>query len=450
MSETETLATVVRTTEFEDLPEAVVTKANEAILDYLGVALYGSRHEAGEHVAAYVSDTGGDGAAPMIGREKTAAPGAALANGTFGHAIDYDDTFESLVLHPTSPVFGAAFAASGRTDVTGKSLLTAYTVGIETAYRVGRSVYPAHYDHGWHITGTVGTLGATAATASILDLSVSEIRHALGIAAASSSALKKNFGSMTKPLHAGHAAQSGVRAALLAERGFTADPNILDGDLGYGTVMSPGGTYDPDVIEAGHDEWGVLDIGYKPYPSGVITHAAMDALRDLVLEHDLEPEDVDRVVVTLDDAASEMLHHENPENALQAKFSIEFCLASVLREREVGLAEFTDDYVTDETTRSVMDLVERDFEANLFEGPFANYGARVTVETLDGETLVGRERFAPGSPNNPLSRDRLERKFREGAAAVLDPDEIESVLDALEGLEEPGSLDRLRSTVIRA
>ncbi|MFB6133658.1 MAG: MmgE/PrpD family protein [Halanaeroarchaeum sp.] len=360
MGETETLARLVRTTAFADLPDAVVSKANEAILDYLGVALYGSRHDVGRRVAAYVSATTGEGSAPMIGRGEAAAPGAALANGTVGHAIDFDDTFESLVLHPTSPVFGAAFAVSGRTDATGASLLTAYVLGVETAYRVGQSVYPAHYDHGWHITGTVGALGATAAAASLLDLSANEIRHALGIAASSSSALKKNFGSMTKPLHAGHAAQSGVRAALLASRGFTADPDILDGGLGYGTVMSPGGTYDPTVIEEGGDQWGVRDVGYKPYPSGVITHAAMDALRDLVIDHDLEPADVDRVVVTLDeDLSLDTRVGHILDEFTQAEFArlrdgltatgitAAFSIPSIHLERTDWLRELVGDLVTD-------------------------------------------------------------------------------------------------------
>lgn len=449
MSETSAMATAITSIDYDDVPEPVLTRAKEAILDYVGVALYGSHHEVGEIVADYVRATSGGGETPMLGRNPTATAGAALANGTFGHAIDYDDTFESLVLHPTSPTFAAAHAASAVADADGRSLLTGYVAGIETAYRVGQSVYPGHYEHGWHITGTVGTFGATAAAASVLDLPTAAVEHALGIAASSSASLKKNFGSMTKPLHAGHAAQSGLRAALLASRGFTADPEILEGQLGYGNVMTPDGSYDPAPITDPDDEWGVMDIGYKPYPSGVITHAAMDALRELVEDADLSPADVSSVVVTLDDAASEMLHHREPENALQAKFSIEFCLAAILRERTVGLHEFTDEYVAEPATRDAIDLVERDFEANLFEGPYANYGTRVTVTTEDGRELVATERFAPGSPNNPITEARLERKFREAAATVLDEDDVDAVAEAIDTLERPGSLDRLNDAVTR-
>jgi 2-methylcitrate dehydratase PrpD len=449
MSETAAMATAITSIDYDDVPDPVLAKAKGAILDYVGVALYGSHHEVGNIVTDYVTAIGGSGETPMLGRKPTGSAGAALANGTFGHAIDYDDTFESLVLHPTSPTFAAAHAATAVADADGRSLLTGYVVGIETAYRVGQSVYPSHYEHGWHITGTAGTFGATASVASILDLSTEAVEHALGIAASSSSSLKKNFGSMTKPLHAGHAAQSGLRAALLASQGFTADPEILDGQLGYGAVMTPDGSYDPAPITDPEDGWAVMDIGYKPYPSGVITHAAMDALRELVEEEGLTPDDVASIVVTLDEAASEMLHHHNPENALQAKFSIEFCLAAILRERTVGLLEFTDEYVTESETRDVIDFVDRDFEANLFEGPYANYGARVTVTTEDGRELVATERFAPGSPNNPISEDRLEGKFREAATTVLDENDVDAVAEAIDTLERTGSLGQLNDAVTK-
>lgn len=448
MSETDALADLVVNTTFDDVPQGVIRKSKEAILDYVGVTIYGSRHEVGEIVTEYVDETSGDGDAPVLGRGRTRTPAAALANGAFGHAVDYDDTFESIVLHPTAPTFAAAYAASARTDAMGRDLLTAYVVGIETAYRVGHSVYPAHYDHGWHITDTVGTFGAAAAAASVLSLSTTEAKHAFGVAASSSSSLKKNFGSMTKPLHSGHAAQAGVRAALLASKGFTADPEIFEGDLGYGTVMSPGGTYDPDIVRSGvDDQWGVMDIGYKPYPSGVITHAAMDTMRDIVVDYDLDRDEVDTVVVTLDDAASEMLHHKEPENALQAKFSIEFCLAAILRETDVGIHEFTDEYVDDPTTRRTMETVERDFEPNLFEGSFANYGARVTVWMHDGRELTAQEKFAPGTPNNPLSRERIEDKFRECALAVLGESVVDDVAEAIDSLDERGALDEFTAAV---
>jgi 2-methylcitrate dehydratase PrpD len=448
VSETEALATFVEETSLSDVPEDVQQKAKEAITDLVGVAVYGSHHDVGERVASYVDATFSSGEATVLARGNASSPGAALANASFGHAVDYDDTFESIVIHPTSPVFSAALAAGERAGASGAAVLTAYVVGVDVAYRTGHSTYPEHYENGWHSTGTVGTFGAAAAAASVMGLSAERIRHAFGIAASGSSALKKNFGTMTKPLHSGHAAQMGVRAATLAAEGFTADPSVFEGKIGYGTAMTPGGTYDPDELtrELG-ETWAVMDIGYKPYPSGVITHAAMDALREIVVDNDLAPDDVEAVTVALDDAASEMLHHENPQTGLEAKFSIEFCLASVLRERDPGIHEFTDEYVTAPATREQTKKVTRAFEENLFGGNYANYAARVDVTTVGGEELSNEITYAPGSPNNPLSEERLRAKFDECARDVLSADDADAAYEAIADLESEGALERFVEAV---
>lgn len=444
MGETAALAEHSVNIEYEDIPKETVEHAKRAIRDYLGVAVYGSHHEVGDQILGYVDRCMSGEEATVIGRGTASPTGAALANATFGHAIDYDDTFESIVIHPSSPVFGATLAAGEVADASGKDLITAYTAGCEAAYRVGHSTYPNHYQNGWHSTGTVGSFGSTAAAAHLLDLSVDETTAAFGIVASASSSLKKNFGTMTKPLHAGHAAETGVRSALLAAEGFTADDAILEGNIGYGEVMTTDGSYDStDITEDLGEEWAVLDIGFKPHPSGVITHAAMDALRTLVIEHDLTPETVDRVTVALDDAASEMLHHANPDDALQAKFSIEFCLAAILREQKAGIHEFTDEYVNQPETKEVIAKIDRSFEETLFDAHYASYGARVTVETADGETLVKEVKHHPGSPNNPVSEDRLRAKFDECVLTVLSDDETAQLADVIADLENDGSVDDL-------
>lgn len=436
MPETAVLADFVESTTYDDVPPEALTHAKEAIRDYVGVALYGSHHEVGEKISRYTSQYGGNGSVTVLQREAQSAPAAALANGAFGHAIDYDDTFESIVIHPTSPIFAAALAAAEEANTSTRELLVGYIIGCEAAYRVGHSTYPEHYQNGWHSTGTAGSFGATAAAASVFDLSTSQIERALGIVGSASSSLKKNFGTMTKPLHAGHAAQMGIRSALLAQDGFTADPGILEGDIGYSNVMTTDGAYDPEEITEGlGEEWAVHDIGYKPYPSGVITHAAMDAMRTIVRNNDIVPDNVENVVVTLEDAASEMLIHAQPDDALQAKFSIEFCLAAVLREGDAGIHEFTDEYVTQQATRDAIAKVTRAFEEDLFGDDFAGYGAIVRVQTSSQEY---REeiRYAPGSPNNPVDDDRLRNKFYECATSRLSQSEAESLETSILELEE--------------
>jgi 2-methylcitrate dehydratase PrpD len=451
--ETAALAAFVTGTEFEDVPEHTVADVKRAIRDYCGVALYGSQHPVGEHITSYVSAASPGNDATLLGGGTASAPGAALANGTYGHAIDFDDTFESIVVHPTSPVFPAALAGAELVDGEGRDVLAGYAVGVEAAFRVGHATYPSHYENGWHATGTIGAFGAAAAAASVLGLSAEETRHALGICASGSSSLKKNFGSMTKPLHAGHAAQVGVRAALLAREGWTANRSVLGGDLGYGAVMTLGDAYDPTAITDGlnalareegtpgtEGEWAVSDVGYKPYPSGVITHAAMDATRALAEQEDLATEDVTRVTVALDEAANEMLIHAAPEDALQAKFSIEFCLAAVLHEGDPGIREFADEYLDREEVTETMAKVERAFEPDLFDGGYAGYGARVTVETVEGETYVEEEPHAPGGPRNPVAEQRLDAKFRTCAGVVLDEEVTDRLASAIERLEQERAL----------
>lgn len=442
MDETAALARFVSEISLEDIPADVQKHAKQAIRDYVGVAIYGAHDEVGDRTAAYVDRCYGGSTATVFARDRTSPAGAALANGTFGHAIDFDDTFESIVLHPTSPVFPAALAVGEATGADSADVLTGYIAGVEAAFRVGHSTYPEHYDNGWHSTGTAGSFGAAAAAASVLGLSTAETARSFGIVASGSSSLKKNFGTMTKPLHAGHAAEQGVRAALLAADGFTGDDAILEGDIGYGAVMTPDDGYDPiEITQELGERWAVTDIGYKPYPSGVITHAAMEALRDLLNERDLGAEDVTRIRVALDDAASEMLHHEQPDGALQAKFSIEFCLAAVLLSDDPGVQEFTDEYVVRDDVQEACRLVEREFEPNLFGGRFAGYGARVVVETDDGAEFVAEMHEAPGSPSNPVAPRRLREKFLECVETRFDRTHAETLADHIEEFEK-SSLER--------
>lgn len=442
MDETSAVVALIRETTFSDIPEEAIEHSKTAIQDFAGVAVYGSHYDVGDRIYQYVNQQASGDQSTVFCRGTASISGAALANGTFGHAIDYDDTFESIVIHPTSPIFSAALATAESVDASTRDLLTGYVVGCEVAFRIGHSTYPEHYQNGWHATGTIGTFGAAAAAGSVLGLEEDQLENALGIAASSSSSLKKNFGSMTKPLHAGHASEMGVRAAILAQNDFTADEAVLEGDLGYGEVMTIHDGYDPSEITEGlGEEWNVTDIGYKPYPSGVITHAAMDAMRELVLENDLTPERVDRITVSLEDAASEMLIHAQPANALQAKFSIEFCLAAILREGEAGIHEFTDEYVTDPDTRAAIEKVDRAFEEDLFGDDFAGYGAVVRVQTTDGDELRAEERFAPGSPNNPLSEKRLREKFFECTETRMDRSQAEELETAIQNLDDDMPVD---------
>lgn len=435
MEETERLAAAVVETEYPDFRPEIIDAARTAIRDFIGVALYGSRHPIGERMGAYVRKSLSGPAATILGDGRASAEGAALANGVAGHAIDYDDTFASIPIHPTGPSFSAALAVAEASTATTQELLTGYLVGVETTYRVGRATFPAHYYTGFHSTGTAGSFGATAAACSVLGLDVTQTRRAFGICASGSSALLKNFGTMTKPYHAGHAAGMGVRAARLAKTGFTADESILSGDTGYGAVMGFG-DYDPSAITDGlGGTWAVSEVGLKRYPVILIVQAPMEALRRVVQREDLTIEDIAGVTATLPDKAADVLRDEPPENADQAKFTIEFPLASILQDGDLTLAQLSDEYVQDPRIRRAMRKVERVFDSAALGDGFDRYGGRVTVQTTGNSVFTEAEPITPGMPGNPLSDDQLRAKFNDCTHDVISPSRREELWEALSQID---------------
>jgi len=441
MSVTEELSEFAVATSFSDIPSRVIEQTKKPIRDYIGVAVHGSGQDIGGIIQEYVD-------AEFAGEESTlfngagASPsGAALANGTFGHAIDYDDTFESVAIHPTSPIFSAALAVGEAEGATGRDVLTAYVLGSEIAFNIEQGISPSHYDKGWHSTGTTGSFGATAAAGALLELSIDGMQRAFGIVGSASSSLRKNFGSMTKPLHAGHAAQMGVRAATLSQAGFTADSQIFAGDLGYGTVMTGEEGYEASAMTEGLSEsgWAVTEISFKPYPSGALTHAPMEALRRLIEREDISPDEVESITVSVDESTEGVLLHDNPEDALQAKFSLEFCMAIILCERQATIYEFQDDVVKSKRIQDQMRKVDRSYESELFEGDYSRRAGRVNVTMTDGTVYEEGERFTPGTPTNPVSDERLKEKFFRCVDSVRDEAMAEKLSEGIENLDQRDS-----------
>jgi len=414
----------------EALPAETVARSKLAIRDYLAVALYGSTQETGETLRRYADAAPAHGPATVLDGTTASHERAALLNGAFGHAADYDDTFASFPLHPTTVVVPAALSAGEVVNADGEQLLRAYALGVETLYRVGHSVFPRQYDRGFHSTAAVGPLGAASAAGVLLGFDRDTLRRAFGIAASTAGGLRRNFGTTTKPLHAGLAASGGLRAALLAREGATADPHILDGSASYGEAMA-GNDYDPSTL-AGDDFAGVSDIALKLFPSAHISHGVIEALRRLRAEGSISPDDIASVTATLHPGGEDVLIHENPSNALEAKFSVEFCLAATLRSGDLGLATFTDEHIIDESRQATLAAVNVAYDADAV-ADLGRYGGRITVETVDG-TVYEREAVdAPGSPRNPVDDDRLRRKFDSCLARTpIDGDRLAATVDALE------------------
>ena len=447
MTATTRLAEFVVKTSLRDCPDAVLAQARRAALDSVGVMLAGASEPVAQHVRAVARADGGVALCTVLGTSLRTSPGwAAVANGAAGHAHDFDDTNFALMGHPSVPLLAAALAGAEAETADGAALVLAYVIGFEVDAALGLALNPAHYTRGWHATSTIGTLGCAAAAARLLGLDVAQTRHALGIAASMASGLKENFGSMTKPYHAGHAAQNGLRAAQLAREGMTASDAALDGHQGHVAAFS-GATLPADALDGLGSRWELTasGIAVKPYPSCALTHSAIDALLELRARHRIEPAKVAAVEVGVNDVVPDVLRHTRPSNGLERKFSMQYCAAAALARGAVGLTDFEDGPVRDATTRDLMTRVTMVVDRALPHDLEQHAWSRVTVRLLDGTTLESKPRGASGHPSTPLTDAELHAKFLGCAAPVLGADVAEAVASQIRRLDEVPDVRALTS-----
>ena len=440
MDTTKKIAGFIAKTDLADIPREAREIGKRVILDLLGVALAGSRDPMAKIMVDFIKDVGGQHRASVWGKKfKTSSPLAALANGTFGHALDYDDINRSMRGHPTVPVLPATLAVAEEMKVPGEKMLEAFLIGFEVETKLGAGINPHLFENGWHPTAVLGTMGAAAASVKLLKLPVEKTCLALGIAASFASGLRQNFGTMTKPLHAGHAAQNGVVAAMLAQRGYTADSAIVEGKLGYAHVFAGPEKYDLDKITA--DLGKRFDIvspgvGLKRYPSCARTHPAIDATLDMVIKNDILPEQVQSISCAGSYTTPTMLIHSRPQTALQGKFSMEFCVALALVERKVALPYFKDQKVQDpriqEMIRKVTFSIRPDL--NTLENS-GNPSTTVKVLLKDGREFTQTVDEAKGTPGNPLSAEEVRDKYRQCVKGIQSKKETEKSIEIVENLE---------------
>jgi len=437
MRATSTIAEFVAKSRWEDCPADAVDAARRAILDCLGVMLAGSIEPAARIVTGIAKAEGGAPLATVVGASlRTGAVWAALANGTAAHALDFDDTNFAMMGHPSAPVLSAALAAGELALCDGRALVHAFLLGFEVETAMAEVMNPPHYEKGFHATGTLGTMGAAAAAARLLGLDAGQTRTALAIAASQASGLKENFGTMTKPFHAGHAARSGVLSALLAGDGFTASEQAIEGPQGYFAVLGAG-KRDERALESLGAPWNILTTGVavKPYPSCACTHSIIDSALELRRTHNITPEQVAEVTVGVNAAVPRILIHSNPRSGLEAKFSGEFSAAAALCEGRVGIATFRDDKTGDPAIAGLMKRVRIVVDPAIPGDLERHMWTRVTVRLRDGREVAIAPRAVPGHPGLPLSMDQLREKFRDCARIVLPEDRVESVRQMVEGLD---------------
>jgi 2-methylcitrate dehydratase PrpD len=351
--------------------------------------------------------------------------------------------------HPTVPVLAAGLAVGEIVGCSGGDLLDAFIVGFEVECKIAEAIKPDHYRRGFHSTGTIGAFGAFATSGRLLGLSELELRHALGIVASLTSGIRVNFGTMTKPLHAGMAASNGVTASMLAMRGFTADENALDGRWGFMEILGHGSDPDLMVGKMGNP-YALVHPGatFKMYPCGCLGQPSMDAMLEIVLEEDLKPEDVREIRLKAGPNILEPLRYSEPVTGLQAKFSLNFALASILLRRRAGLREYTTDFVTRPELVDVMRRVRTIHDAEIASMGVEKMRSILEVELVDGRVVRRTAEEYRGTPEKPLMGYEVDEKFMECASFKMDEGMARETLGVIRGLEEIFDLGDLTSLLV--
>ncbi|MFC1972454.1 MmgE/PrpD family protein [Chloroflexota bacterium] len=437
---TEKVANLIEQISYEWLPVSALDASKRSILDCLGVALAGCDENAGRIISEYAKDTGKPEASVIGGSFKTSADQAAWINGTKAHALDYDDYFipnNSTPYHPTVAILPAVLAVGEKLHISGKEALLAYITGFEVEARIAMACAKQQYELGWHTTATLGSIGAAAAVAKMVKLDDEKIRIALGIASSLAGGLRKNFGTMTKALHAGNAARNGVLTAMLAQRGFTADRNMLDGPLSFFKVL--GSETDQELSKSNYGpdiEFHIVSpgIALKPYPSCAYSHWAIDAALYLRRKAIIAPEDIVKIECQTSSGLPHVLIHSCPETALESKFSLEFCIAVAFIDGVVSLKQFTDEKVKDPVVRGLIQKIRYVHSPEMGTG-LVDLRGELVVKLRNDKVYSRKVDIAKGSPKNPLNRDELIRKYRDCVHLCLIPKDIDKSLDLILNLE---------------
>jgi 2-methylcitrate dehydratase PrpD len=437
---------------YDDLPEQAIRWAKSGILDTVAVTLAGSV----EDCARIVSEVEGIGAAEgpslVFGSDRRVpALDAALINGTASHALDFDDVGDSIGGHPSVPLVPAIVALGEQIGATGADAILAYVAGFETESRIARAVHPYHYDRGWHPTTTIGVFGTVAAASRILGLTEAETATALNMAASLAAGVKANFGTMTKPLHVGHSARSGVLAALLAQRGFTSGRRAFEHPHGYLNVFNGDGNYDAaKIFENWADPLDIVDPGFglKQYPCCGSTHPAIDAVLKLRRENVIDADAVAAVEVLTNPRRLPHTDKPAPRNGLEGKFSMQYVTMRALLDGRVVLGHFDDAAVHEPRIRKLLPLVRVGAHPEMPADSAEQFAAEVVVTTRAGNKLSARvpHRICRGLAN-PMSREELWAKFEDCAGRVLVPAAIRPLFEMLENLDQLASLRDLTDAI---
>ncbi|HEX6172524.1 MAG TPA: MmgE/PrpD family protein, partial [Candidatus Binatia bacterium] len=384
-----------------DLPSEAVRIGSRCVLDGMGLYVAGSEEHSVKLLMDEAEHVGGRGEALLLGRGKikVPAPTAARVLGTAGHAHDWDDSQVSsdpahvygLLTHPTIPPLTSALVMSQRLgNISGQTFMLAFLTGFEVECKISEWMLPQHYLRGLHSSGTVGTFGAYATAAKLLGLKGENLRSGFGIAASFAAGIRCNFGTMTKPLHVGRAAENGVTAALLAARGFTADLDALDGPWGFYAVHG-GGVSAEKITQGFGKTWTIVEPGVsiKPYPCGVLTHPTIDLMLKLVSEHNVKADDIAALKVYAGTNILKPIRYPIAANHLQAKFSLPAALAMIALARKAGKREFSDEFVGSPAMQAMQRRISTEIDPEIEKLGFDKMRSRIRIDLKDGRKIEG-------------------------------------------------------------
>ncbi|MDB5805584.1 MAG: MmgE/PrpD family protein [Betaproteobacteria bacterium] len=431
MSTTQTLARFVASYDSKNIPAEARTLAVRSLVNWAGCALGGARHPAIESALEALQPFFGAPKANIIGRaERADALHAALFNGISSHVLDFDDTHMATLVHPSGPVISALLAASQFYPINGSAFIEAIVIGIDVECRVARSVFPQHYDAGWHITGTAGGFGAAAAVGRALHLDEKQMAWALSIAATQAAGLREMFGTMCKSLHPGRAAQSGLSAALMARAGFTSSERGIEAPRGFAHVMSSAQHLGAATEKLG-ERWEILTNSFKPYACGVVLHPVIDACLALRGEHHLDPSLIESIDIRAHPLVIELTGKTAPTTGLEGKFSVYHSAAIGLLNDKVGSRHYSDEVVLAADVVSLRQKVNVEIDASIAEDE-----SDVTIKLIDGRSFHKHVDHALGSFARPMLDADIDLKFRDLAETVLTGRQIEEALALLHQVEK--------------
>jgi 2-methylcitrate dehydratase PrpD len=426
---------------WRDLPDDLVERTKQCLLDWFAVTLAGAQDELTDILIQETLEDGGQGPASLVGRKEKVTPSAAtLINGAASHALDYDDVNFAMGGHPTVTVVPALLSLGEQRKASGRLFIESFVAGYETSGRVGRLVAPSHYVKGFHVTGTVGSFSAAAAAGRMLGLDARQLAVAFGIAATQAAGLKSNFGTMCKPLHAGTASEHGLRAAKLAAKGFTARADVLECDQGFASSQSDHLNID-DALGEPPQGWHLRNNLFKYHAACYLTHAPIECAKEIRLKSNFPPERVKKILLRLDEGADRVCNIPHPTTGLEAKFSLRQTVAMALTGVDTANLDSYNEAVTQEPRIKAL----RDKMTIEFKPGWAKSVSEMAIQLDDGTTVEARH--DSGIPWVDLQKQRqaLETKFDSLAVPVLGAagaKRLHNAIERIDSLADIGELAR--------